>query len=157
MILDSRNEFCDATSVAAAAGTALVGNVIDLGTDGVNDVEGMYLVINTDTEVITGGTAGTIQFYLVSDALATLGAAVLASCTQHAASALLVTDDSAANSAALNAGENILVVALPKGQYERYLGVLVTVGTTTVTAGKVNAFLTRNPPTWKAFDSPSQA
>ena len=157
MIMDERLEFADATTVALAAGTTVLGDVVDLGTDGVNDVEGMYLVINTDTEVITGGTAGTIQFYLVSDALATLGAAVLASCTQHAASALLVTDDSAANSAALNAGENILVVALPKGQYERYLGVLVTVGTTTVTAGKVNAFLTRNPPTWKAFDSPAQA
>lgn len=157
MIMDERLEFADATSVALAAGTTVLGDVVDLGTDGVNDVEGMYLVINTDTEVITGGAAGTIQFYLVSDSLNTLGAGVLASCTQHAASALLVTDDSAANSTALNAGENILVVALPKGQYERYLGVLVTVGTTTVTAGKVNAFLTRNPPTWKAFDSPSQA
>jgi hypothetical protein len=30
MILDSLLEFADATSVAAAAGTALIGNVIDL-------------------------------------------------------------------------------------------------------------------------------
>jgi len=157
MIMDERLEFADATTVALVAGTTVLGDVVDLGTDGVNDVEGMYLVINTDTEIITGGNAGTIQFYLVSDALVTLGAAVLASCTQHAASALLVTDDSAANSTQLNAGENILVVELPKGVYERYLGVLVTVGATTVTAGKVNAFLTKNPPTWKAFDSPSQA
>lgn len=152
MILDSRNEFCDATSVAAAAGTALVGNVIDLGTDGVNDVEGMYLVIQTTTEIITGGTAGTIQFALGSDAQA----AITTGFTQHLASATLVTDDAAANSTALNAGEYILVAALPKGQYERYLGVMVTVGTTTVTAGAINAFLTATPPTWKSFDAPFQ-
>ena len=35
MILDERNEFADATTVAAAAGTALIGDVIDLGTDGI--------------------------------------------------------------------------------------------------------------------------
>lgn len=149
MILDARNEFCDATSVAAGAGTALVGNVIDLGTDGINDVDGVYLVIQTDTEVITGGSAGTIQFFLASDAQAAI--ATDGSATIHASSAVLVTDDSAANSTALNAGEYILRVELPKGQYERYLGILATIGTTTVTAGKINAFLTKDVPTQKSF------
>lgn len=157
MILDERLEFADATSVAASAGTALIGDVIDLGTDGINDVEGLYLVIQTDTEVITAGSAGTIQFFLCSDSLATIGAAVVADTTLHLSSASLVTDDAAANSTALNAGQYILVAQLPKGQYERYLGILATVGTTTVTAGKINAFLTNNPPSWKSFDSPSQA
>jgi len=151
MIFDSRNEFADATSVAAGAGTALIGNVIDLGTDGVNDVDSVYLVISTATEVITGGSAGTIQFFLVSDSLATLGAGVVADCTQHYASAILITDDSAANSTALNAGEYIARVELPKGQYERYLGILATIGTTTVTAGAINAYLTNDPVTQKSF------
>lgn len=151
MIIDSRNEFCDATSVAGAAGTALIGNVIDLGTDGINDVDNLHLVVSVDTEIITGGVAGTIQFFLVSDSLATLGAGVLANCTQHVASAILTTGDSASNSTACNAGEYILRVELPKGQYERYLGILATIGTTAVTAGKINAYLTPAVVTQKSF------
>lgn len=157
MILSKREEFCDAVSVAATASTFLVGDVVDLGTSGVNIVDDLFLVIQTDTEVITGGSAGTIQFYLVSDSLATLGAGVLLDCTQHAASGSLVTDDSAANATALNAGEYIYVGQLPRGTYERYLGILCTVGTTTTTAGKINAFLTQTPPKWVAYDSPAQA
>lgn len=153
MILDSRNEFADATSVAAAAGTALIGNVIDLGTDGVNDVEGLYAVVSVDTEIATASAAGTVQLFLVSDALATLGAGVLASCTQHAATPVLVTG-AAGVSAALAAGKVLMQVALPKGQYERYLGILCTTATTTTTTGKVNCFLTPTPVTQKSFDSP---
>ena len=64
-----------------------------------------------------------------------------------------MTDDSAANSAQLNAGGVIACVKLPvEGVvYERYLGILATIGTTTVTAGKINAFLTMNPSKWKAY------
>jgi hypothetical protein len=155
MILDARNEFADATSVAASAGTALIGNVIDLGTDGVNDVEDMYAVISVDTEIITGGTAGTVQFFLVSDSLATLGGGAVASCTLHASTQSQATGAAASN-AALAAGKTLLQVELPKGQYERYLGVLCTTGTTTTTAGKINAYLTPAPATWKSFDAPFQ-
>lgn len=158
MILDERLEFADAVSVAAAAGTALIGDVIDLkpATTSPNttvSLEGsdMYVVIQTDTEIITGGTAGTVQFFVVSDALATLGAGVVADCTTHLASALLITDDSAANSAELNAGGLILVAKLPHGSYERYLGILCTTATTTTTAGKINAFLTSDPALWRAY------
>jgi hypothetical protein len=158
MLMDERLEFADAVSVAAAAGTALIGDVIDTkpATTSPNttiDLEGsdLYLVVQTDTEIITGGSAGTIQFFLVSDALATLGAGVVADCTTHLASAVLVTDDAAANSAALNAGGLILVSKLPSGSYERYLGILCTIATTTVTAGKINAFLTRDPALYRAY------
>lgn len=145
MILDNFNEFADNTSVAAAAGTALIGDVIDLGATSnyIGEGKPVYLVLRTgSTEIITGGAAGTIQFFLCSDSLATLGAATVANCTTHLTSALLVTDDAAANSNALNAGGDIIVAALPSGTYERYLGILCTIGTTTVTAGTVNAFLT---------------
>ena len=151
MILDERNEFCDATSVAAIASTALVGDVIDLGSTSsdIGNGEPLYLVIQTDTEIITGGNAGTIQFFLASDAQAAI--AVDASATVHLSSASLVTDDAAANSAALNAGGLILAAALPMGTYERYLGILCTIGTTTVTAGKINAFLTNDVSKWAAL------
>lgn len=155
MILDSRNEFADATTVAAAAGTALIGNVVDLGTDGVNDVDGLYAVITVDTEIATASAAGTVQLFLVSDSLATLGAGVLASCTQHAATPLFVTGATTTN-ALLLAGKTLMMVELPKGQYERYLGILCTTATTTTTTGKVNAFLTPTPVTQKSFDAPFQ-
>jgi hypothetical protein len=148
MILDELLEFCDATSVAASAGTALVGDVVDLGTTVKDFGTGahMWMVINVDTSIVTGGSAGTVQFYVVSDALATLGSGVVANCTTHAVSASIATGSTAAGLAV--AGAYPLVVALPHGTYERYLGVLVTTGTTTTTAGKINAFLTtQEPPT----------
>ena len=153
MILDERNEFADAVSVAAGTGCAVIGDVIDLGATSRNigDGEPLYLVITTDTEVITGGAAGTIQFDLVSDSLATLGAGVLADCTTHFSTGSMVTDDAALNDSRLNAAGVIAAVALPHGTYERYLGILCTIGTTTVTAGKVNAFLTPDVAKWAAY------
>lgn len=149
MIIDKFNEFCDATSVAGDAGTDLVGNVIDLGAASrdVGNGEPLYLVIQTDTEIITGGSAGTIQFQLASDSTADLAT----SATVHFETGSFVTDDAAANSAALNAGGVIAAVALPQGTYERYLGILAVIGTTTVTAGKINAFLTKDVASWKAY------
>ena len=152
MIVDKLNEFCDATSVVAAqAGTALVGNVIDLGATSrdIGNGEPIYAVINVDTEIITGGNAGTIQFSIASDAQAAI--AVDGSATIHATSPSIVTDDTAANGPLCKAGAYPLVVALPRGTYERYLGVLCTVGTTATTAGKINAFLTKDPAMFKAY------
>lgn len=146
MIMDDFLEFADAASVAAAAGTALIGDVIDLSSvqRDVGLGEPTYLVITTDTEIITGGTAGTIKFQLVSDAQAAI--AVDGSATVHWDSGTMVTDDAAANDSRLNAGGIIACVALPAEgpEYERYLGLLCVTGTTTTTAGKINAFLTKD-------------
>jgi hypothetical protein len=155
MILDERNEFADAVSVAAAAGTALIGDVIDLGTDGVNDVDSLYAVISIDTEIFTAGVAGTVQFFLVSDSLATLGGGTVAGSTLHAMTGALVTGGTGTQ-AALAAGKTLLQVELPKGTYERYLGILCTTATTTTTSGKINAYLTPSPVTQKSFDAPFQ-
>lgn len=156
MILDERNEFADAVSVAAAAGTALIGDVIDLNSCTVApnttiDMEGseMYVVIRTATEIITGGVAGTVLFRVASDAQAAI--ATDGSATSHLVSATFVTGDAAANSDALNAGGTILVAKLPSGAYERYLGILCTTGTTTTTAGAIDAFLTSDPAIWRAY------
>lgn len=147
MIMDSRLEFADAVSVAAVAGTALIGNVVDLGSvhRDIGEGQQMFLVISVDTEIITGGAAGTIQFVLASDAQAAI--ATDGSATSHYRSQLFVTDDSAANDNQMNAGQFPVVVALPMegAVYERYLGILAVIATTTVTAGKINAFLTLDP------------
>lgn len=150
MILDERNEFADAASVVGDAGTALIGDVIDLGAADslVGNSDGLYLVVQTDTEVITGGDAGTIQYFLASDAQAAI--ATDGSATIHAASPVIVTDGTDATGAKNRAGACPLVVKLPQGTYERYLGVLCTIATKSVTAGKINAFLTADPASWKA-------
>lgn len=153
MILDERTEFADAVSVAAAAGTALIGDVIDLGAThrDIGNGQPLYLVITTDTEIITGGSAGTVKFQLASDAAAAI--ATDGSATVHIDTGTFVTDDSAANDAQLNAGGVIFCGPLPlEGKvYERYLGILCVTATTTTTAGKVNAFLTLDPYKWMAY------
>lgn len=158
MILDKLAEFADATSIAAAASTVLVGNQIDLGAAGrgLGGDKALYLVVTVDTEVITGGLAGTLQLQLVSDAQAAI--AIDGSATVHAASPVFVTDDSAANSPLLNAGSKLWVTQLPieGNTYERYLGLLAVIGTTTITAGAISAYLVADVPDWKAYDAPFQ-
>jgi hypothetical protein len=153
MILDERTEFADAVSVAAAAGTALVGDVIDLSVArnlGAG-VKPIYLVISVATEIITAGAAGGIEFILASDAQAAI--ATDGTATYHFVSRVFVTDDAAANDAELNAGGVPVCIPLPgEGRpYERFLGILVRTSTTTTTAGAINAFLTMNPKQWKAL------
>ncbi len=147
MILDKRNEFADATALSTAAtGLALVGDVIDLGSDGINDVDHIELYIAVDTAITSGGSA-TVEFQLVSDAQAAI--AVDGSATVHFKSAAIPK-------ATLVAGFVAVEVTLPKGQYERYLGIVQNVGTAALTAGKINAGLTPLAPNWKAFDAPFQ-
>lgn len=153
MIMDERNEFADAASVAAAAGTALIGDVIDLGSvhRDMGSGQPLYLVITVDTEIITGGTAGTVKFQLASDAQAAI--ATDGSASIHYDTGTFVTDDAAANDTQMNAGSVICCVPLPlEGRvYERYLGILCVTATTTTTAGKINAFLTLDPTKWVAM------
>src|SRR5688572_27393895 len=131
MIMDERNEFADAVSVAAAAGTALIGDVISLGSVHRDMGQGqpIYFVITVDTEIITGGVAGTVKFQLVSDAQAAI--ATDGTATVHLDTGDLVTDDAAANSALLNAGSVLFAAPLPtEGNiYEAFLGVLCITAT----------------------------
>lgn len=151
MRIDSLNEFCDNVSIAAGASTAIAGDVIPLSSIGLDlGSADIWLVITTgDTEIITGGSAGTIYFQLASDSTASI--ATNGSATIHLTSNTYVTDDSAANDVQMNAGGKILIAKLPHGTYEEYLGILCTIGTTTVTAGTINAFLTTDYSAWKAY------
>lgn len=150
MILDELLEFCDATSVARAAGTALIGDVIDLGATArdIGNGEPLYLYISVDTSVVTGGSAGTVQFKLASDSAAAI--ATDGSATEHLATPAYVTDDD--STIQLTAGKAIYVAALPTGvTYERYLGILQVTATTTITAGAVSIGLTKDPTGWRAY------
>lgn len=151
MILDSLEEFADATALSTAGtGLALVGNVMDLGAPPTGSVfrdvgngRPVYLVIGVDTAVTSGGAA-TVAFSLASDAQAAI--AVDGSATIHFVTAAIPK-------ATLIAGYRVAVIALPwEGvAYERYLGILQDVGTAALTAGKINAFLTLDPAVWKAY------
>jgi hypothetical protein len=139
--MDSRLEFADAVALnTGAAGTYLIGSQVDLGTDGVNDVDGLYLVVNVDTAATSGGSA-TLQISLASDDTASISTTT--STIHYTSPAIPV--------ASLTAGYFVCKVELPKGTYERYLGILQVTGTAAFTAGKVNAFLTKDPYTWKSF------
>lgn len=150
MILDERTELCDATSIAAAAGTAVAGDVIDLGATpyDLGMGEDLWMICQVDTAFVAAG-AGTIQFSVVSDALSTLGGGSVASCTLHYQTAALAT--AASTPAGQTAGSTLFAIKLPSGTYERYLGILVTIATQTVSTGKINAFLTRDFAKWQAL------
>jgi hypothetical protein len=151
MLLDDLLEFGDELSVATTATTVLIGDVIDLGAASrdIGEGEPLYLCMRTGaTEIITAGSAGTMYIQLASDAQEALSTTTA---TIHLVTKTFVTDDAATNSDELNAGGTLLFAALPSGTYERYLGLLLTVGSTTVTAGTINAFLTKDPNGWKAY------
>ena len=86
MIMDERLEFADATALdTSGTDTDLVGDVIDLGstTSDIGNGQPIYLVIQVDTAVTSGGSA-TVDFKLLSDAAAAI--AVDGTATQHFAS-----------------------------------------------------------------------
>jgi len=145
MLLDERLEFCDATSAILAVGNAIIGDVIDTKPSTTNpnttvDLEGsdLYLVLQVDTTFV--GATSTTKFELCSDSTANLAT----SKTVHFATDAIPV-------ATLVAGYRICAVKLPAGSYERYVGIWETVATADVTAGKINAFLTRDPALYRAY------
>jgi len=144
MIMDENLEFCDALAVAAAAGTALVGDVIDLDTIGRRMLSNnnLHLVIQVTTAFASAG-ASTTQFVLASDAAAAIAADGTE--TRHWLSHDYLKAELAAGA--------IIVIPLPAGipSYERYLGIEVITGVATNTAGSINAFLTMNAADWVAM------
>lgn len=144
-IMDERTEFADNASVAAAAGTALIGDQIPLSyARDLGNGQPIYLCITCSESIITGGDAGTIRFLLASDATASI--ATDGSASVHFDTGTFVTDGDDAN--AIDAGAVIACVPLPlEGlrAYEGFLGILCTIATTTVTAGRINAWLSLTP------------
>lgn len=143
-MIDYFLEFCDAEDVSAAAGSEVIAKAVDLGAAGVdpNCGRNMFLVISVNTTFTSGGAA-TVQFKLVSDS--TDPASSDGSETAHWQSDVF-------GYASLVAGR-MIIVPLPQGfpEYERYLQLIVTTATATTTAGKIDAYLTFDPPNWKAY------
>lgn len=141
MIIDSLLEFADATALSTASDTASVifGNVVDTNPDGYNTLQDLgtgtplYWVISVDTTV--AAVSGTTTFRLSSDSTANLATSI----TTHIISPTFAT-------ATLVKGYT-WACPLPSGQiYERYLGVWTTQATATITAGKINSYITADIP-----------
>tara|TARA_Y100000389_G_scaffold30996_1_gene26210 strand:+ start:9516 stop:9971 length:456 start_codon:yes stop_codon:yes gene_type:complete len=144
-IIDERLEFCDATALSTSGtGLALVGDVVDI-TSASSDLgmgEALYLVIQVTTAVTSGGSA-TVNFKLASDAAA--GIAVDGSATVHNVTADIPK-------ATLTAGHRI-VMPLSSGttKYERFIGIIQDVGSAALTAGAIDAFISKDPIGWTAY------
>lgn len=146
MIMDELNEFADAdTGVVIEPGSALIGDVIDLGAGGTGFLgKPMYLVISVDTEVDSAADGATIDFKLMSDAAAAINTST---------GSVHVTTGPIAE-ANLTAGAQFVLPVPPSGgaaEFERYLGIVATIAGEGVDAGAVNAFLTCDPKYWKAY------
>lgn len=154
-VIDKLLTFGTDESVAHAAGTVNFTNIIDLETArDVGNGQPLYLVLlctGGTSGIITGGSAGTIAFQLVSDSTTTI--ATDGTQSIHLKTKAYVTDDSALNE--IDQGKVIFVGAIPvDGQepYERYLALQYVVATTTTTEGTVTAYLSIDPPTvWKSY------
>lgn len=144
MITDRLTTFCSATALnTGAAGTYLIGDVIDLENDrDIGQGNPIYLVINVETTATSGGSA-TGTFKLASDAQAAIH---VSTSTVHVVSPTFAV-------ANMTAGKNILRAVIPMegNVYERYLGILQVTGTAAFTAGKIDAFLTMDVANWKAL------
>lgn len=140
MFIDKQNEFADSQAVTV---TAISTNVIDLGatptTRNPAPGEPIWLVIQVDTAATAAGAA-TVTFSLESDSTADLAT----SATVHWTSAAI-------GKATLVAGYLVAAIALPHGDYERYLGVRYTVATGPLTAGAFSAFLTADVQKWASY------
>ena len=151
MILDKRNEFCDATALnTGAAGTYLLADQIDLGTArDIGNGQPVYLVITVDTLPTSAAGTATAQFSLASDATAAISTTTS---TVHLLTKAFAISEMAA-------GQVLAAIALPMEgvAYEQFLGILQTTGTQAFTGGKVNAFLTNDVAKWKAYNAPFQA
>jgi hypothetical protein len=145
MYVDTQLEFSDAQAVtstaistnvvdlhaAVGAGTALTADtLIDQGV-GTN----LWLVVQTQTACTDSGSDATLTISLESDSTANLAT----SATVH------YTTTALAFASFATAGTRLVVLQLPRGNYERYLGVRYTVASGPLTAGAFDAFLTTNP------------
>lgn len=142
MIINKTSDFSHGTeALGNAVGTIQIGDSVDLGIDPRDERVGdeLYAVVLMDTDANSAAHSATARFMLVSDAQAAI--ATDGSATIHFATAAIAEAD-------LPAGRLAMGVALPAGTYEHYLGVLQITGGEGFTAGKVTAFLTKDPSRW---------
>ena len=147
MILDKFLEFSDAQAVTA---TAISTNVVDLaplgngvGTNTVRDIgagEDLYLIVRTLTAATDVGSDATLTVTFESSATENLN-----SSTVHFSTVAL------AFAAFSPAGTELVRIALPGGNYQRYIGVRYTVANGPLTAGTFDAFIVKDAQSYRPY------
>lgn len=146
MYIDKQAEFSDGQAVTS---TAISTNVMDLisnesGKNALRDIgtgQDVYLVVLTRTAATDTSSDATLTVSLESDSTADLAT----SATVH------YTTGALAFATFSPAGAELAAVKLPKGNYERYLGVRYTVASGPLTAGNFDAFLTTDVDSFRAY------
>ena len=153
MYVDTQLPFSDSQAVTATAVSTNVIDLVSLGLGGGSNValnviedmgngEPIYLVVQTAVAV-TGGTSPTLTVTLESSTTADLAT----SPTVHYSSGALATATYS------SAGTQFIAIALPMGDYKRYVGLRFTVASGPFTAGAFDAFLTHDVQRVKAYKS----
>ena len=148
-ILDTLNQFCDATAFnGGLVGLYLIGSQIDLLKTKAHpgNSDSMYFVAELATDMTGAGSSIAIE--LASDAQAAI--AVDGSQTTHFISGTVALANA-------KAGTRICAVELPRGDYERYLGVIQHTIGAAITGGTINCYLTNDPPAHDILPAPYQA
>lgn len=139
MLIDSKLKFAAAAELGNT-GTRKIGKAVPLDVRA-DQGEGypMYLVVLVSTTATSGG-ASTLAVELVTADNSALTTDV----------EVLFTTPVVAL-AGLTAGTFLAVIPLPKALYRTYMGLREVVGTANFTGGAVTAFLTQDPPAWRAY------
>ena len=143
MIMDRLCEFCDATALnTGAAGSYVLGSSYDMTIPrDIGAGQGLWLVITVDTAATSGGSA-TAEFQLRSDAQDPI----------HATTSTLHFSSGAIAVADLTQGKKYYFPVPSEGTaYERFLGLVQVTAVAAFTAGKINAFITTDPPAWQTY------
>ncbi len=140
MLLDAQLEFSDSQAVTV---DAISANVVDT----------LPMTSNPNTTQNLGGEGALYFCFQVDVSFATMVSMIItleSDSTADLATAPVVHFNSGAILTATLVAGYQFYVPLPIAQYKRYLGVRYDV-TTTATAGKVSAFLTRDIQNWKPY------
>lgn len=154
MYVDSQTTFSDSQAVTSTAISTNVMDLVSLGLGGgtnvalntVSDIgngQPIYLVVQTAVTATDTGSDATLTVTLESDTAAGLSS----SPTVHYSSGALAFASFA------TAGTQFIAIALPMGDYKRYLGLRFTVASGPLTAGAFDAFLTTDVQRVKAYKS----
>ena len=140
MLMDSRLEFCDATSLnTGGANTYLIGSQVNLGSGCLyGDPTDLWWVISVDTAVDSAGDGVTLAFKLASDDTASVSTTT---------STVLVTSPTFTQAQMVAGFMWATKLPVSSTVSEAYLGVLQTTAVEAVTAGKINSYLTSKVPT----------
>lgn len=144
-ILDTRAEFSDAQAVTA---TAISTNVMDIkglglapnATENIGAPAITYLVVSAGAAATAAGAA-TVTVTLESAANAELSSGAVV----HFSSGAIPLSG-------MTAGARMVAIPLPAGDYKEFVGIRYTVSTGPLTGGTFNAYLTKDPQMWRAFD-----